>query len=231
MEGAFFFVIFFIIFFACIITSAKKATQKSKTYYVPPSVPITTQPQRPPEAEIKNMIMQHNPNFSEDSFKRFCEMVYIRYLASIMKQDSVDVKGYLHRQLFDAHNSYIETIKLAGRHIQIENIVVSNMRFIDYGINNNIETLRIELHSKMNQYETDNNGLVISGYRSRIVSKTEVLTFQRDNNKLHKSDIIKCANCMATLPSVATVCTYCGAAVKFNDKTNDGWLLSDVRTL
>jgi hypothetical protein len=147
-----------------------------------------------------------------------------------MKKDAVDVKGYLHRQLYDAHTSYIDTIKLAGRNIQIENIIVEDIFFKEYFVNNGIEMLKVEVKSRMNQYETDNNGLVISGYRSRVIYKTEILTFQRDNNKLHKKTA-KCKNCGANLSKVATTCEYCGTAVKFEDKTNDGWLLSDVRTL
>ena len=218
--------------FISIVLSAVSKGNKQKQRYTPP--PVTTnvyQNNVYSEANILNDIKKNNPDFSEDSFKRFCEMVYIRYLASIMKKDAVDVKGYLHQQLYSAHTSYIDTIKLAGRNIQIENIIVNEIRFKEYSLYNNVEVLKVEIKSRMNQYETDNNGLVISGYRSRVVSKTEILTFLRDNNKLHKTDAIKCQNCMATLPKAATICEYCGAAVKFKDKTNDGWLLSDVRTM
>jgi hypothetical protein len=76
---------------------------------------------------------------------------------------------------------------------------VSNIYFDSYKIENGVETLKVKVNSRMNQYETDENGLVISGYRSRIVNKNEVLTFERDHNKLHKSDIVKCPNCLATL--------------------------------
>jgi hypothetical protein len=230
------FVVFVIIFIVVVIYMNMKTTTTSGRKYSPPTYTTvaTTQTQtvyRPPEVTIEERLIQNNPNFSRDSFKRFSEMVYIRYLASIMRQDAVDVKGFLHRQLYEAHINYIDTIKMAGRHIQIENIIVNNISFYDYEIQNGIETLKVRVNSRMNQYETDKNGLVISGYRSRVITKDEILTFERDHNKLHKSDVVKCPNCLATLSNVSKVCEYCGAAIKFNDETNDGWLLSDVRTL
>ena len=218
----------FVIVIKAMISSINNNQKKYPTTYT-----ITTEQKtyRPPQHTVGMQIKENNPDFSEESFKRFCEMVYIRYLASIMRQDASDVKGFLHRQLYEAHINYIDTIKRSNRHIQIENVIVGNIYFDSYRMENGIETLKVRIDSKMNQYETDANGLVISGYRSRVVNKNEVLTFERDHNKLHKSDVVKCPNCLATLSKVSKVCEYCGTAIKFNDKTNDGWLLSDVRTL
>ena len=239
MEVLFVFFVIFIIAFALVSGSGNKnkKTRNSNNIYqqnYPKPIPHGQKfdyNQPLPEHMIKNNIVKDNPNFSEDNFKRYVEMVYERYLASIMQRDAENVKKYLHKQMYETHKNYIDTIQLAGRRIHIENIIVNNITLTEHKRVNNVETIRVHVKSKMNQYETDNNGFVISGYRSRIVSKDDVLTFQRDHNQLYDGDAIKCPNCMASLPSVATKCQYCGTIVKYDDKTNDGWCLCDITTL
>lgn len=239
MEVLFVFFVIFIIAFALVSNSGNKNKKNRNSNNVyqqnyPKPIPHGQKfdyNQPLPEHMIKNNIVKDNPNFSEDNFKRYVEMVYVRYLASIMQRDAENVKKYLHKQMYETHKNYIDTIRLAGRRIHIENIIVNNITLTEHKRVNNVETIRVHVKSKMNQYETDNNGFVISGYRSRIVSKDDVLTFQRDHNQLYDGDAIKCPNCMASLPSVATKCQYCGTIVKYDDKTNDGWCLCDITTL
>ena len=238
MEAIFILFVLFIIVYAIVANSnSKKNSQK----YNPKNIQTYTnqQPVRNQninyndnsEFRTRNTIVRDNPDFSEDSFKRFVEMVYVRYLASITQKDANNVKEFLHDQMYLTHKNYIDTITISNRNIKIENIIVGSIVLEKHERRNNIETLRVHIKSKMNQYETDNNGMVISGYRSRIVSKDDILTFQRDHNALHNGDTVHCPNCMAELPAVSTTCRYCGSAIKYNDRTNEGWKLCDVTTL
>lgn len=230
MEILFICFVIFIIVFSIMSSKANKKNQQ-KYRDCPPIVPQNQNLNRQmPEYMIKNQISKENPSFSEDNFKRYVEMVYIRYLSSIMKRDPSDVKEFLHSELYVTHENYIDTIRIAQRNIHIENIVVNSIAFLEHKTENNVETVKVHIKSKMNEYETDDNNMIISGYRSRIVSKDDVLTFQRDYNSLYKKAII-CENCGASLSAVAKCCDYCGTVTKFDDKTNDGWKLCDVTTL
>lgn len=231
MEFLFICFVIFIIVFSIVSSKANKKNQNKYRDY-PPVTPINNQGlnRQVPEYMVKNQITKENPNFSEDNFKRYVEMVYIKYLSSIMKRDPSDVKDLLHEELYNTHENYIDTIRIAKRNIHIENIVVNSIAFLEHKTVNNVETVKVHIKSKMNEYETDDNNMIISGYRSRIVSKDDVLTFQRDYNSLYDKAIV-CQNCGASLSSVAKSCDYCGTVVKFNDKTNSGWKLCDVTTL
>ena len=230
-----FFLICFVIFifalaFTSIITNKKNQTHKYRD--LPPTLPQSYSElnKQMPEYMIRDNIIKENPNFSEDNFKRFVEMVYVRYLSSIMKRKPDDVKSLLHEELYKTHENYIDTIRIAKRNIHIENIIVNSITLLEYKTTNNVETIKVHIKSKMNQYETDDNNMVINGYRSRIVSKDDILTFQRDYNALYGKSIV-CPHCGASLSSIKKNCDYCGTVVKFDDKTNDGWKLCDVTTL
>lgn len=229
MEFLFICFVIFIIVFSIVSSKSNKKSQNKYRDYTPVSMNQDFNRQKP-EYMVKNQITKENPNFSEDNFKRFAEMIYIRYLASITKRDATDVKDFLHSELYITHENYIDTIRIAKRNIHIENIVVQSISFLEHKTENNVETVKVHIKSKMNEYETDDNNMIISGYRSRIVSKDDILTFQRNHNSLYKKAII-CTNCGASLPAVAKSCEYCGTIVKFDDKTNDGWKLCDVTTL
>lgn len=231
MEFLFICFVIFIIVFSIISSNSNKKNQNKYRDY-PPVIPQNYDGlnRQQPEYMVKNQITKENPTFSEDNFKRYVEMVYIKYLSSIMKRTPSDVKDLLHDELYESHENFIDTIRIAKRNIHIENIVVNSIAFLEHKTENNVETVKVHIKSKMNEYETDDNNMIISGYRSRIVSKDDVLTFQRDHNSLYKNAII-CQNCGASLPAVAKSCEYCGTVVKFDDKTNDGWKLCDVTTL
>ena len=230
--------IFLLIMFATpilfTISALKKRNPPNKKYY--PAQPIVQQAhpnlnRQIPEYMVKNQILKNNPSFSEDNFKRFTEMIYVRYLASITKKDMTNVEAYLHKDMCQIHKEYLDTIKLANRNIQIENIIVGGIFFLEYKSKNNVETIKMHVKSSMNHYEADDMNRVISGYRSRVIQRQDILTFQRDYGQLHAGHIAKCPNCMATLKALATKCEYCGATIKFDDNTNDGWLLCDITTL
>ena len=234
MDGVYGFIVFAIVIVIIVLINKRSNRHNIHYHKMPPihqtnytiksNIPVN-------EKEIKDRMSNVLSKFNEDNFKRFVEMVYVRYLASITEKNISIIEKYLHEQMLETHKSYLSTIKIANRNINIENIIVNGVTFLDYKKENDLETVRVKVLSRMNEYETDQSGLVISGYRSRIVTKEDVLTFQRDYNKLYNGSTIVCPCCMANLSSTSKRCDYCGTLMKYDDKSNEGWLLSDITTL
>lgn len=185
----------------------------------------------PREETIISNIKVTNPNFLPDTFKHYAEMVYVQYLASINERNFSKVNKYLSETFSNTHKNYINSITTAHRNINIENVNVKKITITDFTIINNIETIKISIQSSMNKYETNDVGQVLNGYRSRVVSPTDVLTFQRNSNNLFKGDSLKCPNCMGTIKSIGERCEYCGTMLKFDDNDTENWVLADVQTL
>lgn len=180
------------------------------------------------EDSIEDKIRKNNPNFSENNFKRFVEMVYITYLSSITNLSIPNNIMFLHKDMYETLNNFINTLKTANRRVIHENIIIDNISFLEYNKENDIETIKILLRAHLNSYDIDHEGKVISGYRSRIISKEEVLEFQRNHNDLFKNNSLSCPHCLAPLKNISERCVYCGTAVKYNDTTNDGWKLCNI---
>ena len=181
MDGVYGFIIFAIVIVIIVLINKRSNRHNIHYHKMPPihqtsytiksNIPVN-------EKEIKDRMSNVLSKFNEDNFKRFVEMVYVRYLASVTEKNISIIEKYLHEQMLETHKSYLSTIKIANRNINIENIIVNGVTFLDYKKENDLETVRVKVLSRMNEYETDQSGLVISGYRSRIVTKEDVLTFQ-----------------------------------------------------
>jgi hypothetical protein len=222
---------FIIIIAIAISRSAKKKKTTHKVLTPDMDINFTSYNNVSSESTVISEIKDVNPNFSTDNFKHFAEMVYMQYLGSINQRDFSIIEKYLSETLSKTHKSYIDSIITAQRNINIENINVKKITFSDFSIINNVETIKIALQSSMNKYETNDAGQILNGYRSRIVSPTDVLTFQRNPNKLFKGNSLKCPNCMGILKSIGDRCEYCGTLVKFEDDDSESWELVDVQTL
>jgi hypothetical protein len=115
-------IIFVLVFIASIITfiilGIGKKNNKSENY-----TPITTLDYQIPidykvkEIKMEDKIKANNPDFSEDNFKRFAEMVYITYHSAITTFDTSVVKDFLHKDMYSTLDSYINGLKIAKKAI------------------------------------------------------------------------------------------------------------------
>lgn len=221
----------FIVFVAIIISKSAK-NKKTKHKVLTSDMDFSTYNTNiTSENAVISEIKSVNPNFLPDNFKHYVEMVYTQYLGSINQRNFKLVENYLSDTFAKTHQNYINSIITAQRNINIENVNVKKITFNDFSIINNVETLKISIQSSMNKYETNDAGQVLNGYRSRIVSPTDTLTFQRNSNKLFKGDSLKCPNCMGTIKNIGDRCEYCGTLIKFEDNDTESWELVDVQTL
>lgn len=186
-------------------------------------------------AQISQIIIKTDPEFSADDFVSFAKQVYIDIQTAWCKRDMSTVRPVMHENLYNTTCRQVQAKIDQGVIYHYESIAINTAYLTSYAVDDNFEYVTVYLNARMIDYQEDEKtGNIIRGdkstrwdmrYKMKFVrTKSSVSSDATDDLNAHN-----CPNCGAPLEVSSTgSCSYCGSVVSTGLYS---WILSDFTTV
>ncbi len=159
-------------------------------------------------------IQKYDKDFDEAKFLTKVDHIFIMILTAIMENDISSVKHYLDEDVYNHFNEMVKQYEKENVVRLFDEMNVKSTDIIDYEVNEDSISIRVNLVSRYMDYFIDENGEFASGINDHRVELNHEIIFTKNLKVKELDELRRCPGCGHSLDINASgLCPYCGQTI------------------
>lgn len=198
------------------IIEAQKEVEKAKkdlyNFKVLDSVKVTNE--NNPEGEYIVAIKENQKNFDVELFKNWAMQIF-KCIKLGSEEELKIIEKLMTHQMYSKLLQQTKKLKEDGLEFITEDLIIKEVRFVDYAKTTYKEEIKILVEAKMKEYIRDiTTKKVLRGSNKKFYDKKIVMTFLKRNLYENEGFMTNCPNCGAeTIQIEFGKCKYCDTLI------------------